>query len=210
MRIYITGCAKSGTTLLRRLFYAFEDITVIGEEIHLNSFIKHPNPASIVVGKRTYKTIFSNTYEMIPINKQIRLIEKTKDLRIINIVRDGRDVVLSDNCAVPPLRWADSMHQRRKLNHLIDMEIIYEDLISCPDVIQQEIMFTFGLKKKYKFSEYPCFVPKKANNISKSNYTLRPIDGGNKNKDMNGYRNIIGSPALLKRFHYELELGGYI
>ena len=37
-RIYIVGCARSGTTLLRRLFHAFETCEVVPYEIDLDVF----------------------------------------------------------------------------------------------------------------------------------------------------------------------------
>lgn len=210
MRIYITGCAKSGTTLLRRMFYAFENIKVIDYEISIEDFAEYPKGGSILIGKRIFKTIFSDVYRAVPVRKQINLIKNSKDLVIVNVIRDGRDVILSDDYLVPPLRWVKSMHQRRKFSHLIDFEVKYEDLITNPNLVQQDLISKFGLKKQYNFSLYPTFVPDKADNLFHPNYDLRPINEGNKNKNITEYKNIIKSKALLNRFHNELYLGGYI
>ena len=46
-KIFITGCAKSGTTLLLRMCYAFKDTEVIykegfdGHEMDFDKFVKH-------------------------------------------------------------------------------------------------------------------------------------------------------------------------
>ncbi len=40
MRIYITGCAKTGTTLLRRLMNAFEGLSVAVDEMSLKRFLE--------------------------------------------------------------------------------------------------------------------------------------------------------------------------
>ena len=40
------------------------------------------------------------------------------DIAIINVVRDGRDVVLSDGNYVKPQRWIESMQQREKYSDI--------------------------------------------------------------------------------------------
>lgn len=56
-RIYITGCARSGTTLLQRLFYAFEGVEIIDGEIDIDSFINRTSD-KVLVGKRTINSVF--------------------------------------------------------------------------------------------------------------------------------------------------------
>ena len=55
MKIFITGCAKSGTTLVRRLFNAY-DLNVAVEEMSLLDFYL----SDFDVAKRTADSIFSN------------------------------------------------------------------------------------------------------------------------------------------------------
>jgi len=73
-KFYITGCAKTGTTLLRRLFNAF-DLNVYNKtEIHLSQFISE---SKYDVGKRTEGSIFSDVINQTMIDKnQIKIIEK--------------------------------------------------------------------------------------------------------------------------------------
>ena len=51
-RIFITGCAKTGTTLLRRCFWAFSGVDVLIDEISLPAFCLKKTDAPVLVGKR--------------------------------------------------------------------------------------------------------------------------------------------------------------
>ena len=60
--IFITGCARSGTTLLRRLFHCFKDVEVIPNEIRARELVEigAESKAQAVVAKRWCGSIFSN------------------------------------------------------------------------------------------------------------------------------------------------------
>ena len=60
---------------------------------------------------------------------------KDKNIGIINVVRDGRDVLLSDGNYVKPRRWIESIRQRNTFRDVIDLEVRYEDLIRNPKTI---------------------------------------------------------------------------
>ena len=78
-KIFITGCARSGTTLLARMFHAFEDVSVVENECTLEDFTEYCSANEghfrIIVGKRTERSIFSNVLSEEETQKQLKLIE---------------------------------------------------------------------------------------------------------------------------------------
>ena len=149
-KIYITGCAKSGTTLLRRLMNAF-NITVYNEgEMSLEDFTL----SDYQCAKRTHKTIFSNALNATEIKEQVDIIEKNK-ISVIYIWRDFKDVIKSDGGYVSLKRWQHSVIQSFDYPQLIAIDIHYTELIEKPDDIQQEIADKIGLKILHKWSEFP-------------------------------------------------------
>jgi len=186
MKIFITGCAHSGTTLLCRLFYAFKDVEVISEEISLQNFINYKGEAEIVVGKRTARSIFSYAKTSEEIQENVELIQKN-DIKIVNIVRDGRDVIESDEGRIAPSRWIHSVKQALRFGHIILCAIRYEDLVRKPDTVQVYIGRVFKLYPTYMFSEYPNFVPKE-NDSKNPAYKKRSITTDRIGKDLDLYK----------------------
>ncbi len=203
-KIYITGCAKSGTTLLLKLFYAF-DITVYDDpgEINLYEYAAIITPKNGIVAKRSSHSIFSyafkRTRDKAP--EQANIIRRN-DIMILNIVRDGRDVILSDNRYVKPERWLASIKQRRKYKDIIKFEIRYEDIINDPQKVQINLELAFGLKRKNDFKNFPKFVPKNKMIFSKENperykdYNARPLTAKSINKDPEKYKELVGEDLL--------------
>jgi len=157
MKIFITGCAGSGTTLLRKLFYSFKNVYVIDGQISLKKFISYPTPSKFIIGKRTGPTILSGATQVVS-KKQKNMIRKN-NIRIINIIRDGRDVLIKRPFKLNPERWLLCISQREIFKNIIDFEISYENLCKNPNSIQNKISKLFGLKKQYDFSDYPNFLP---------------------------------------------------
>jgi len=157
-KIFITGCAKSGTTLLLRLFLAFDQTAVIIGPIPTMVVDKIVFRKGPIVFKRLGASIFSNNITLPELDRQAKKL-KESDVKVINIVRDGRDVVISDKNFTKPDRWIASIKHRSLFPDLIDLEVRYEDLVTHSDKVQKQIMDKFGLKKKYNFSDYPDFIP---------------------------------------------------
>ena len=161
-KIFITGCAKTGTTLLLRMCFAFQDCEVIynegynGHEISLEEFIKYSTSKEFLIGKRLPPCIFSNVYQEDFLLQRENIIKN--NIGIINVVRDGRDVVVSDGGYVKPQRWISSMEQRETFQELIDLDFSYSDIVTRPDDVQNKIIRTYGLEKKHDFSSYPKYV----------------------------------------------------
>ena len=160
------------------------------------------------------------------VKKQSDVI-KENDIKILNIIRDGRDVVLSDNNYTSPKRWISCMKQRRKLNRYIHYEIKYEDVVKYPNIIQSKIAKKFNLRIKHKFSEYPDFVPDSIfnqviNTIHKrkkhtadykektSSYIKRPLTSASIGKGKKAYIKLCSDKKERLEFEKELKLAGYI
>tara|TARA_B100000686_G_C16524757_1_gene829105 strand:+ start:226 stop:906 length:681 start_codon:yes stop_codon:yes gene_type:complete len=222
-KIFITGCAKSGTTLLLRMCYAFKNTDVLyrtgfnGHELTLSEFLNKETESRFLIGKRLPPFILSNSYEP-EFEDQLSWIRK-KDIGIINVIRDGRDVVLSDGEYVKPKRWIDSMLQREKYSDIIDMEVKYEDLIRFPNNIQENMCNVFGIEKSNHFSEYPDYVNDwiydwnvsvtgRAGN-QKSDYGKRKLSESSIGKDLGAYKDICTADELAI-FDEELKRAGYI
>lgn len=181
-KIYITGCARSGTTLLARMFYAFNDSYVMNEEIQLNDFVRccaeESGLNSIMVGKRTEYSIFSNILSQDDIEESLDYIEEN-NIIVINCVRDGRFLVDSWVKAwrmYNPFAWLSAIKQSIDYNNYIGLTIKYEDLVNNPFKVEQDIISLLGIDTKYCFEEYPEFVPEESFSTEDKNYILREIE----------------------------------
>ncbi len=214
-KIFITGCAKSGTTLLLRMCYAFKDTEVIykegfdGHEMDFDKFVKHESKSGFTIGKRHPPALLSNV--LVP-EFQFQAADILKeDIRVINVVRDGRDVVLSDGNYVKPKRWIESMDQRNKVlfGNLIDLEVKYEDLVTDPEKVQHQMEEKFGLESEHSFKDYPDYVEDwvfdwnvsvlgRAGKGNETNYGKRKVDGRAIGKDPEAYKDLCSDHELPK------------
>ncbi len=209
-KIFITGCAKSGTTLLLRMCYAFKNTYTSykrgfnGHEMTLPEFLNLNIEERYMIGKRLPPFVLSNT-KAPEFENQLDWI-KRHDIGIINVVRDGRDVVLSDGNYVKPQRWIDSINQRSEYADIIDMEVKYEDLIRYPDMIQESMSNVFGLERHSRFSDYPAYVPDWVYdwNVSvtgragkqESDYGKRKLSESSINRDIEAYKALCTEEQL--------------
>lgn len=167
-KIYITGCAKTGTTLVRRLFNAFDLKVYNKDEMSIQDFLK----SDYDVAKRTADTLFSN---IIPDEKD--QASKMMELVIINCTRNKEDTLKSDNNWVTPERYEACERQQETYRAIIDYNIEYERLMKEPDQIQKEIAKLLKLTIKHKWSDYPNFINLKEErpHTHGGRYVLRPI-----------------------------------
>ncbi len=207
MKIFITGCGGSGTTLLRKLFYSFKDVQIIDKQISIPKFCKTNHKKKFLIGKRASKDLFSGrgTSQQ----KHSGLI-KNNNIQIVNIIRDGRDIFprLFD---LKPIDWIGAMDEREKWFDLIKLEIVYEDLVRNPDNEQERIIMKFGLTPKYKFSEYPKFMPwfDGVESVGENRHGLRRINDESVGKGSLIYKEMCGKGEL-KRFNDHLKKLGYL
>mgnify|MGYP003625751509 FL=1 len=223
-KIFITGCAKSGTTLLLRMCYAFKDTEVVykegfdGHEMDFDKFVKHESDKQFTIGKRHPPALLSNV--LIP-DFQYQAADILKnDIRVINVIRDGRDVVLSDGNYVKPQRWIESIDQRNKIlfGNLVDLEIKYEDLVRDPEKIQRQMEEKFGLVSEHSFRDYPDYVEDwvfdwnvsvlaRAGHGNEKGYGKRKVDDRGIGKDPEAYKDLCSDLELPKFERHLKELG---
>ena len=240
-RILITGCAGCGNTLLRRLFHAFADVDVLlgdkkvrkdgsvsykGDEVTLEDLINRSSDAPFVVGKRVKHTIFStDIINEDGLKRQAEIIRRN-NVKIINTIRDGRDVILSTvtskRLPIGPRRWIHCMRHRDAFRKLITLEVRYEDLVTNPNVVQDAIAERFWLTPIHSFSDYPDFLPDKEYDTrqfranptkagdKRERYRPKRINADRVGKDLNAYKKIIKKETLRRHFEEELGKAGYI
>lgn len=204
MKILITGCAKSGTTLLARLMHSF-DIPVHTKEIRLKDLCLAK--LSNLVGKRNEYTIFSNILNGVDLEHQKQMIIKY-DIKILNIYRNGVDVMESfenDWQYWNPLIWCESIRQMEEMKDLITTNVSYESLVTEPDLIQSVIATGLGIEPEYKFSESHHKVPMNLFKTNNPRYKSRPIV-----KDRIGKRFNVRKPGIdIDYFNEKMEVCGY-
>lgn len=212
-KIFITGCAKSGTTLLKDLFRSFESTWVIEEEITVNAFCslkpKDVGNFDFVVGKRSWDTIYScGRLRDTDIKNQYFQLQRS-GIIVINVIRDGRNVVkslLKDWGWYSPFEWMECIRQAKHNNGIIKIMIPYEELLKNPDTVQEHIAEKLGIEPKYKFSDYPTFI--ETTEQREKNYTFRPIDKAKAFEvDKETY---LKPPNDVKHFNSLLSELGYI
>lgn len=200
MRVFVTGCAKSGTTLLRRLFHAFSGVRVVPHEIGLSDFLALSDAEGPLVGKRLYNTVFSWPLTPAEAKAQIDAAERA-GVRLVNIYRDGRDVVES---GIPATRWCASIAQM--LTHVARLRynVRYEELVTDPDGVQQAIAAALGLTPEQPFSNYPQFFP---GDGAEQIYIPRPISTDRIGKNLSAYGTHAGASD---EFMAHLRTLGYV
>jgi hypothetical protein len=151
-RIFIAGCARSGTTLTLRLMGCFDDIFVHRSEARYGMLDKLDRPEANLVVKRT-----SHSY--------LHLAKLPPAIELIYCVRHPFDVLTSSHPQtkdvrrfhVTPERWLaeyDALIGLRKAQPRRQILYVrYEDTIGAPDVVQEKIARSFGLTTRIRFSE---------------------------------------------------------
>lgn len=215
VKIFITGCAKSGTTLLSDMFRAFSKTYVINEEISLEEFCnlkdEQVGEFDFVIGKRSMYHIFSHSgLTLREVDRQIYLIRK-HNILILNVVRDGRNVVasyLKSWGVYNPFEWMSCIEQLKAHGNIVLATVRYEDIINNADDVQAELLKVFNLTGENLFSEYPNFVPQLTRNQSDSSYNLRELDTSKITPDKETYlkrpNDIEHFNKLLTELNYEV------
>ena len=171
-RVFIVGCAGSGTTLLRRLFFAIEGTTVVPEQISALKFIDMDHPGGILVGKRGARCPMAGRIDDDEARRQLTALCEL-DTAVIHIVRNGLDTV-SGHQQPRPQKWAAAISQSRRLSQFVALEVRYEHLVRDPDDVQREVCGALCLTPTAPWSEYPAFVPG-SDKLPNFALTMRPI-----------------------------------
>lgn len=214
-RIFITGCARSGTTLLNRLFYAFNGIAVVDPEISLEDFRSRAVAEHILVGKRTPQTILSVPLPEEELLNQAEILSSS-DIGILNMIRDGRDVVHEHSTGprVNINRWIGCVLQAQRFRKLVTLQVRYEDLVTFPDGIQAQIAQVFQLDARVAFSKYPEFVSEEVFDVPDYRgfrpYRKRPIDQTSIGQSRTEYADLCSSDEERALFERILSRLGYL
>lgn len=174
--IVIGGCGRSGTTLLLSILSCHPKLFVIGDETWTlchRSRKGSPNERTIIrihgIMKYIVQQALHGTYERwcekSPGNVRVygRLLDYFgPDLRILNIVRDGRDVILSrhpsnsEKFYITPSRWIRDVQAGRELEgHPQVLTVRYEDLVQEQESTLRRICRFLDIDFVGEFNGYP-------------------------------------------------------
>ncbi|WP_246684589.1 sulfotransferase [Mesorhizobium sp. B2-7-1] len=143
-RIFIAGCARSGTTLSRRLMGCFDDTYVHADEAPFQALVELDRPQFNLVVKRTY--VSHKDIEHLPAS-----------VGLIYCVRHPFDVLTSSHPEtvnerrfhVTTERWEAEYDGLMRLRHAHPERAVfylrYEELIAEPDIVQARIARSFDL-----------------------------------------------------------------
>lgn len=181
VNVFLTGCARSGTTLLARLMTAFRATITQGAEGRVEWF---GDPGFATARRKGWNLVVKRSREvfagMAPhpnvadagadveeaaLAYQLALIRHF-DVRVVDIVRDPRDVLVSvhhsdpDRYYVSPERLSRQFHQVEWLRQRAPrfVQVRYEDILREPDAEQRRLGEALGLVPESRFSEYPRFM----------------------------------------------------
>lgn len=135
IRIHITGCApRSGTTLLMELLRSCFDIEAFGSH-EMSIFLKPDPEPEIYCSKRPRDVRFVRP-----------LLWRDSNLWVVFMMRDPRDVVVSEHKRRPGVYWCQLGTWKRRYrlarslsHHPRFIVVRYEELASHPDVVQEEL-----------------------------------------------------------------------
>ncbi|MEA5521282.1 hypothetical protein [Limnoraphis robusta] len=153
-RVYIRGCPRSGNTLMLLL------CGVGFKNSHILTAQDIPIPEKSDPDKITFGTFPSPegfSYKQVQADHFL----DREDAAIIFMMRDPRDVLISEHGAKPgepwikdPKRWIDNALLLKKIQyHNRVVWVKYEDLVSQPNQVQKQIATTLGLEITRPFSE---------------------------------------------------------
>jgi hypothetical protein len=135
VRVHITGCApRSGTTLMMELFRQCFEIEAFGRH-EISVFVKpRPEPA-LYCSKRPQDILIVSP-----------LLRHDENLWIVFLLRDPRDVIVSQHRLRPGTYWCHLGLWKRRYaiartlwNHPRFSVVRYEDLAERPDEVQKEL-----------------------------------------------------------------------
>ena len=176
--IVIGGCGRSGTTLLLSMLSSHPKILAIPDETYIfcpsgyTENVKYDSPIRLkklfdnYISKLDIQPLQDRWCEKTPKNVQFfgRILEYFSDISIINVVRDGRDVVLSKHPKNPEQnwvsieRWIDDVSSGLKyVNHPQVLTIRYEDLVLSYESTMRRICKHIGLDFNYHLHNWYQF-----------------------------------------------------
>jgi hypothetical protein len=165
--VFIAGCARSGTSLLRKLMSCFDDVAAVDRERSVSHFLDLARePQRTLVVKRTNKC-----YRDLP--------HLPACVDLIYCVRHPFDCLTSSHPEtaayqafhVSQRRWTDEYDSLQQLvgrqpSRLISI-VRYEDLVGDPDSVQAALASSLSLGVTHRFSSNPLGIEIRASSVGK-------------------------------------------
>jgi hypothetical protein len=173
MRVLITGCARSGTTLMVHLMrYFYNTDVVFRDEKHPHSYRYYNPPDRILVIKKPI--VERNHIGYFSLSELL-----VNGWHIIFMMRDGLDVITSvhdgEKNYVSPSRWVTA---NEELIKVMDDELVlpvrYESLVSNPDKEMDRIAKFIGQDYQPDYKEFYTQID--TNDPMNVGVVPRPID----------------------------------
>ncbi|UJP40679.1 sulfotransferase family protein [Cellulomonas palmilytica] len=154
-RIFITGCSRSGTTLLSNMFRGFAGVRVVAGMHRMTDFPRSNAEGTAVVLRRTPACALD-------LADQVR---EHPGVWLVDIMRDPRDVVTSRYGGSSAFhtsfrRWERDVaaFERAAERHPRTLRIRFEELIRQPGRVQDRIAATLDLAPTSDFADFPALV----------------------------------------------------
>jgi hypothetical protein len=163
-RIFVFGCARSGTTLLLNLMRTLDGVSVMDRESCVRELVANPSAGWVAAKRKAHCAG--------------HMLEDLPDLRqvwIIDILRDPRDVITSRQEGPDPRdfmptfdgfycdyqRWERDVRLAAALRgrHMRMLHVRYEHLVTACDQVQQDLCAVLGLEARVPFSNHLSVMP---------------------------------------------------
>lgn len=152
MKVIITGCARSGTTMLTHLMrYFYSTNVIVEDEAHPFDYGDYNHKDHVLVIKKPF--LQSNHIEYFSLQELL-----VSGWRVIWMLRDGRDVICSkqdgNNFHVEPERWIEAnqrfleLYNSRQVMAIRYSELVrktYQQMLRISDFINQDFQRDFDL-----------------------------------------------------------------
>jgi hypothetical protein len=162
-RIFVFGCARSGTTLLLNLLRTFDGVSVLDGEHCVRELVADPSAGWVAAKRRAHCA------DHLPAD-----LPDLRPVWIIDILRDPRDVVTSRLATFPGFycdypRWERDVRLAAALRgqHLRMLHLRYEHLVTAGDQVQQDLGEVLGLEACVPFSSHLSVMPTQVSRITR-------------------------------------------
>jgi hypothetical protein len=148
MKILISGCARSGTTLMTHLMRYFYNTEVkIDDEHHPYKFMEFNYDPHLVIKKPAHQISDPDYFSL---NIMLEF-----GWKVIWMIRDGRDVISSLNGHVSHDRWIDTnMQLLENTDHPNLIIVQYESLVNNPEVEMEYLSLELGIDYDSNFLDF--------------------------------------------------------